>query len=342
MKNTRKYVHVLTMLGLALMAVFNSCHRRPLNVARRALRIELTNDYSMPYSSITGPVPYHYSVLMYDPVSGEKVYEDFCDEAGGTIHSVEGHFDVCTYDLDSPYTLLDGTDNIRTLRAYSAEADIQVRSLYASARHTLASLNTDESVENIVKGIGYEDGLVIQEPSALYFGITPGVDIPALSYSDDEFIVSVSNHYALSQGQLSLEGITHTDQIKEVQVFITNLASSKYLGTDMPDDIPATIPFYMQEISDNLVRGDFLYFGKLRDESLPNIAYIVITDLAGERYLFVRDVTSQICEQDDNVSISMYIDFDVPSHISGGSGFQPVLDEWGVMWNTIDIGQNGK
>lgn len=328
------------MMALAVcVVVLMSCTRRPLDIEADSVRIALSNDYSMPYRQIQHK-PYHFGVMMYGMSDGVLDYEDFCGETGGLIMGIPGQYRTFVLSLDNDVTKLDGKANEGTLRAYTEEEDLRVKSLFRSCREAYVKQAVETGIRlSAVRGsAGFEGDVVIREPNEVFSGKNNDVVIPNLAISDGEYVILVSNRYALSQGRLTFYGVTHTERISTVQVFLTNLARSRYLVTDIVEEEPVSLTFFCSEINEEYLQGCFNYFGKLSGRGYVNTAYIVITDTSGGRYLFVVDVTNQIDGQVDNADMVIKLDFEVPNPKTGGTGFQPDVINWDYEWNYIHIG----
>lgn len=323
-----------------LLLSLASCRRRPLDFVLYRVRVELENDYAMPYVQ-TKAVPYHYNLMFFDRGDNTLTFEEYCAEKGGWINSVPGSYCMFAFDMDNAVTKFDGRDCLSTLRAYTDDEAAPVVKLFNASRTAArkASMSVrSESGES--KGApGFENERVIKEPNAVFGGLNPDADIPYLGYEDEEYVIPDSDRFLLSQGRLTIYGISHTEHIASVQVFITNLAESKYIVTGTPVQKPVTQWFYMSEVSEEYLRGHFVYFGKVTEPEPVNTAYVVITDVGGGKYLYVMDVTDQIVSQEDNADLVLRIDFSVPDSSDGNAGFEPVVEEWGIVWNDIGIGK---
>ena len=321
------------ILALALCAaallLAGSCTRRPLDIEANGIRIVLHNDWTMPYERV-GDDPYHFGVMMYDEPSHELAYEDFCGQQGGLIRSVPGQYACYVYDLDNAVLGFDGTEKLETLRAFSTPASTADTELYHLCRRSEGLVVTPTK--------GEDDDPLILEPDPVYAGLLSSLRVPVLTVVDPEFVFDVDTRFALSQGRLTIVGVTHTEYIASVQVFINNLASSRYLSTGEKLGPAVAQSFLLSEVSDEQMRGTFVYFGKLDDEDLKNTAYVVINDTGGGRYLFVFDVTEQIAAQADNADLVLELPFEVPSPAVGGAGFQPEVNDWDVIFHTVPLG----
>lgn len=332
---------VLLAASLLLFTLpFSSCKRRPLEVVSDLLYIKLYNDYTMPYRQ-TKATPYHYAVMMYNHDGGKLRYEDFCAEKGGMIQNIQGRYTTLVYDLDNSVTLFDGRDNLSTIRAYTEDESFAVKTTFSSCKSALRERALADGIvlpEELTKSAATVAGeKVIREPNPVYGGANPDVNVLFLGTSDEVQVIPVETEYLLSQGKLTVRGVKDAANISSVQVFITNLAKSKYIATGIPEEEPVAIPFQMDEITEERISGVFHYFGKI--DGLTNLAYMVITDNGGGKYLFVFDVTAQIEEQADNANLFVDLDFSVPSPGKGGSGFMPVIDDWDAVWYDVPIGK---
>ena len=329
---------ILKFIAAALILVSaESCLRRPLDISGGALLIELFPDWTVPYE-FKGNQPYNYAVMMYSAEDGNLVYEDFCGKTGGRIRAVAGHYSTYVYDLDNTTTMFDGRENIRTLRAYTPDAPESQKMLFAASRLALASKVAEQGLRltPVLGNPGYEYGRVIREPDMLFGGCNPNVNVPVLALSDKDYVVPVNTDFRLCQSRITITGITKTEYISSVRLYVTNFASSRYVAIGEHDNTPCTETFQATDINEERITGVFNHFGKI--PGLTNTAYVIITDTGGGQYLFVNDITDQMEEQGDDADLNIEIDFEIPNPGEGGAGFQPDLDNWEVVWYSIPIG----
>lgn len=324
-------IPLLLAAGILLL-----CCQKPLDVKQEGLSIVLDNDFSLPFRP-EAAAPYHFGVLLYDDASGELSYEDFCETRGGQIPGHAGLFTAVVYDLDNSALRFDGKASLESFRAYSEEEAMAIKNGFFSCQEALSARVFEDGFRLIsVKGnVGFEEGPVIQEPDNLFAGVKSHLNIPAFSRGKEDFSFQVSTRFALQQGRLRLQGIRNAHYIYAVQVYLTNVARGRYVGTDLPEEAPAILSFSLNSISEELIEGTFNYFGLLSDTEIPNTAYIIITDLSGGMYLYVTDVSSSLRQGAD---LSVQWDYELPSPDTGSAGFSPVLNEWGDVWYDVPIG----
>ena len=324
-------IPLLLAAGILLL-----CCSDPLDVKQEGLSIVLDNDFSLPFRP-EAAAPYHFGVLLYDDASGELSYEDFCETRGGQIPGHVGLFTAVVYDLDNSALRFDGKASLESFRAYSEEEGTAIKNGFTSCQQAIVARVSADGFRFVsVKGnVGFEEGPVIREPGNLFAGVKSHLNIPAFSDNKEDFSFQVSTRFALQQGRLRLQGIRNAHYIYAVQVYLTNVARGRYVGTDLPEEAPAILSFSLNSISEELIEGTFNYFGLLSDTEIPNTAYIIITDLSGGRYLYVTDVSSSLRQGAD---LSVQWDYELPSPDTGSAGFSPVLNEWGDVWYDVPIG----
>ena len=360
----RFFVISVLLLPAATCALLlsSSCTRRPLDVPTNAIRVEMHNDYRLPYRQLGIYHPYNYKVLFYDPSTKALVGEDFCGEKGGPVTAEPGMYAVYAYNLDLVSTLVSGRDSLHTLRAYTEPARVEMSSLFISCKSAFRAQTKSEGITlESTKGFpGFENDNVINEPDPLFGGYNASASVPYLAVSDADCIVPVSTSTKLCQSTIEIRGISHTEYISSIQVFVTNLASQRDIYLDKPAGEPATVGFLVTDISEDVITGVFNHFGILgeEDDAPINTAYIVINDNWGNRYLFVEDVTEDIdtTEEDDvdpggeprpetdpirgkHSQVNVELTFEIPEgHGDGTGGFSPDIDDWAVVKHSVKIG----
>lgn len=336
MKNIR--ITGLLLVSVIIILSLSSCRRRPLNIMTNAVVVKLNNDYAEPYAK-TKNTPYTYKVIFYDQETKEYVYEDFCGEQGGPVKGIPGRYTVYVHGLDNTTTLYRDIENMNSYRAYTEEEDIRIKTLFTKCQ---TALTTKAKMDGITllstKGsAGFEGDVIIKEPNAVFAGMNEDHTVPYLSVTDPDHIIPVDTEFAISQGTFTIYGITNTEYISGVRVFITNLARSKLIAIKEPEYVPVTECIPLRTINEEKIYGVFNYFGKL--EGYGNTAYIIITDTSGGNYLFVSDISKQIQEQEDNAQIVVTLDYEIPSPEQGGGGFQPDVQQWDLVWYSVPIGK---
>lgn len=336
MKKTR---YIIILASMVLIA--GSCIRRPADYATNRVRIHLQNNYMMPYSELAIK-PYHYDILFYDKGTRALISDDFCEEKGGPTTAAPGRYSVFAIDLDNSTTKISGRDSIHTLRAYSDRVLPEISTMFKSCQTAFLTKTKADGLEPLpyYGYAGYESDNIINEPDPLFTGINADITVPHLAMSDDEFIVPIGTSSALDQGRITIHGIKNTDFISSVQLFITNLASSRNIYTGTPDDVPSTIQILPREISEEKIEGVFNHFGIIRGSDIHNTVYIVVTTLVKEKYLFVNDVTEQMQSAGSNADLELYVSLAVPMITpEAQGGLTPVTKDWAMIQQNVVLGK---
>lgn len=306
-----------------------SCQFRPLDIETDGMRVILRGDMSLPFGSKGGD-PYHYTILLYDR-NGTLAYEDFCGPKGGLIHSEPGSYHVLACSLDGSTVLFDGRGQLNTFHVSAAEADPETKRLFLACRETAGREGAPVRTK-----AAEDDVLVLVEPDAIYSGLLGELNVPVLTESDDEFSFTIETSFALSQGRFIITGMTHTERIGSVQVFLTGLSTGRRIADGQPDEATAVHTFYLNSIDEERLEGKFNYFGTPETAAEKNMAYIIVTDTGGGRYLFVADVTDQI-HGNEHPQAEIDLGFDMPDPAVGGGGFLPTVGDWDVIFIDVPI-----
>lgn len=307
-----------------------SCQFRPLDIETDGMRVILRGDMSLPFGSKGGD-PYHYAILLYD-TNGTLVYEDFCGQEGGLIHSKPGSYRVLACSLDGSTVLFDEREQLNSFHVTAAEVDPETKRLFLACRVTAER----GSASSVRTKASEDDVLVLVEPDAIYSGLLGELNVPVLTESDDEFSFTIETSFALSQGRFIITGMTHTERIGSVQVFLTGLSTGRRIADGQPDEATAVHTFYLNSIDEERLEGKFNYFGTPETAAEKNMAYIIVTDTGGGRYLFVADVTDQI-HGNEHPQTEIDLGFDMPDPAVGGGGFLPTVGDWDVIFIDVPI-----
>lgn len=345
----KRISRLIIVTAVSLTATMSwSCHRRTLDIPTNRVYIGLENNYVLPFGEIMNK-PYHYGVLFYDKQTGDLINEDFCNEQGGPTTMEAGSYAAYVYDLDLTSTLIRGKDNIKTLTAYTEPAKKELSTLFESCRAAYIKQARSEGYEPVTKAgwPGFESYNVINEPDPLFAGYCDDAQIPHLAMTDDEYVLAIQTQSKLCQSAITITGITNTQYISSVRVFVTNLASSRNIYTDEPDDNPATIGIMLDEIGENRIKGILNHFGKI--EGSKNTIYLIVNDVSGKRYLFVEDITDQLQDTaeeglpeciEENIDIRIDLRYEMTETVfDGNGGMMPESEDWATVHQRVCLGQ---
>lgn len=302
-----------------------SCQRRPLDVLATSLRVDLTNDYSLPFEPPYA-VPEHYRVDMYDRTSGKIVYKDFVPEKGGTIRSTPGDYICYVCNFDEGFLILRGEGSTESIYLTAPEAEDYYRKIY---------LECLKKHRSIVDEAGSDDSTPVLKVESFFWAGAEEATVPVLSPTDDIHTIYVNTNSVLKQGYVTLSNIRGAEYIAKIDCFVTNLCAGVNPLTRELDSTGVSQAFTIKA-HDGAADGTFLYFG-IRPGGEPHFLYALVTDTGGGQYLYIYDL-GQI---DDERGLHFDIDSEMiipePS-TEGGGGFQPELGNWQTVIIKVPIG----
>lgn len=211
--------------ALAVIPLFTlSCERRPLYVLTTSMRINLDNDYSLPFEAASS-LPQHYRVNMYDAQSGGLVYDDFVPEQGGSIRSLHGDYNCLLLNFDTHNLLINGDDNVSTCHVSVPKADQYYAQLYAGCRSKLRELTTDSDLSSSLQRELDAPQPELLSISECLWTWHSRLSVPALAVEDTTFVVNAGVSSAMKQGCITLSGLKGSEHIASIDCFITGLSA---------------------------------------------------------------------------------------------------------------------
>ena len=315
-----------TLLTIAAFVCLVSCVRRPLDVLATGLRIDLTNDYSLPFEPAEY-IPEHYRVNMYDPKGGKLVYKDFVPEPGGMIRSMPGDYVCFVCNFDAGHLILSGEDNVGTVYLTAPQADAYHLDLYEACYRKLLSIRDGN-------GIPVEEATDVLNVENYFWAGVKDVTVPVLTPTDDIYTIYANTNSVLKQGYVTFNNIQGSEYISKIDCFVTNLCAGVNPVTRELDTRNIAQTFTIGS-EDGRADGTFLYFGALPGR-IPVFLYALVTDTGGGQYLYIYDLGPI----DDERGLHFDIDsgMDIPEPSTGGGGFQPALGDWDTEIIRVPIG----
>lgn len=327
---------IVTLAVIPLVTL--SCGRRPLYVLTTGMRLDLDNDYSLPFEAAP-LLPQHYRVNMYDAQGGGLVYDDFVPEQGGSVRSLHGDYHCLLLNFDTHNMLVTGDDNVNTFHVTVPVADEYYAQLYAGCRSKLKELAPEAGLSaSLQRELNAPQPDVFRIVECLWTW-RGDLTVPALAEGDTTFVVNAGVSSAMRQGRITLTGLKGSEHIAGIDCFITGLSAGMNPLTGALDAQTVTQTFTLT-CDGTTAQGSFLYFGLTDSQRVgDHILYTLVTDKGGGRHLYVYDLTELKPEREMAYTISTGIDIPEPeAQEEGGGGFRPDVGEWNIEYIIVAIG----
>lgn len=323
---------------------FSSCHHKDLcYLHSHNTKIKVVYDWSNePDANPAGMCAFFYKA---DNSKSNRF--DFPGAKGGEIELPAGIYKIITYNNDTEAVQMSATDNFDNHRAFTRTGDI-LEPMYGNGVTSTARADNDERVvitPDQLWGCSVTD-ITITEHGESYVhessGSRDGSDSDNESDSGDQ-IITLKPHDMLCHYSYEVRNVKNIRHISSISGAISGMAGAMNLSTEELDTEPVTLPVGARtNVADNTVTGNFLTFGHNQANSKPHKMsfYVVMDD--GSKYSFKNaanlDVTQQVDNAPDRRHVHIIIDgLDVPEPGETGEGFNPSIDDWGVIEEDINI-----
>jgi len=329
----------ILFLALAALVALSACERRPLLILSNSAVLDLTIHDTLP---VVGKVfqGEHYEMRIYGHSDGVYRSSAFWEPTKDTVNIPAGNFDMVFSYFDSQVVHMDEGENIRTFHAYTRNASTTTKALFDTISNEVATRGPKVVKTQGLIGRQYLNCDVAWEPDWFFAGRSIDVDVPYRSEDDELFVLKADAYSEVRPVIVNVLGITGKENVSSLTAFFTGLTRGVYLSTGSPDGDAVAITFQIPVGEDGKASSTyFRTFGFLPDEQ--NILLVLITDTAGGNYLFGFNVTDQ-CEAALNdpervVEVSVSLDFEVPAPEVAGGGLDPTVDDWNVIYHTINL-----
>ena len=307
---------VLAVLGLFVLLA--SCKPIPLYDPESDIYLKL-KIYFKTKAEIVAPEQVR--VNFYDINSHRKMNEALLPLEGGFINIPAGEYDVLAYTMANQVTKVDGIDTRSTLRAYTKEAGV---------------------VMKVTKGNGggTENVTVYLEPDQLYTGKMEQMKIPVHSHGEKTLVIEMDMESIVDTWHLEVRHVKGIQNIASTQAYITGLTPAKYAWDYRVINKDSAIHFPAQsDVENACLKATFNIFGRCPSPGVESWLNLIVTDTAGNQYLWVFKVTDQFDNPDNSEHLIIIDDeaVEVPENPGDVGGFSPVVDDWGTIIIPINV-----
>lgn len=306
----------LFLVGAGLLLSVVSCSKRPVLPGGMKVSVDFDNIYIE-----TGKEPELFRFALYGKNGGEEVLSDYLSPRGGEVYVPFGEYDYIAHNFDLESSQAGKTSAFATSVVGSYPASDDEASLY---RH-------------MTEGRGDE---VHYTPDALYAAVGSLTVATAAAASDSRQVLSARLKVLTRRLKLQVVGIKGLDNVSSVRVYFDGFASTMNLSEGRPCGTPCC--YYMDCGRDRVtggVTGVLTHYG-LSQETDRSMAYIVITDIAGNAFWSAADIRGELLRQASATEGLVRIEYDITIDRPQGEedGFMPTLEDWIDVSVPVPIG----
>ena len=276
--------------------------------------IDLEGDAAL-RKKVYGKMPEQVRACFYEAQTHALVAEEFLPPTGGFVDVPAGTYDIIVYSLGTEVTQVKGTESRAAGNAFTD---------YLGSLTIKAKSEDDPGAEPVISHQS-----VIKEPDHIFVGTKESVVIPVRSTLDKTMVIEMEMTTLLETYSLEVRKIEGVERIKNIDVYITGQAQSKYMWDRRFPSIVCAIYF---PSGVNVDKGKlytvFNTFGKFPGAHNDVYLNVRITGTNGGRYQWIYDVTDQF-DNPDNINHALIIDEDItiPDSDDAG-GFRPEVQDW--------------
>ena len=302
-----KITHILTFITIIFLVT--ACEHKELCFAH-AHTTEMQVIFNWKYAPEAHPASMR--LYLFPETGKEPLIYEFGNHMEGKITVSVGRYRALCMNNDTEFILFRNTDHYESIKAYLADG--------AFPRPVPRAGNTGEQRVKFT-------------PDKLWSDRMEEVEVVA---SAKEQTLTLYPKAIVCHYTVEIKNVENLKYLTEGELFgsLTNMSDGFMLGTNLPTEELATLPFDMTSDSRSTVNADFYTFGY--PATSTNTQYLTVYAILndGKKYSFTYDVTEKIHNSPDPANVHILLDgLPLPKPIDNGGGFNPDVDEW----STVDI-----
>lgn len=339
MKRT-SYIYNVLAMAIALIAL-SGCHHKDLCYMHpHVTKLRVVYDWSeAPEANPAGMRAFFYSV----DEPGRYHTFDFPGAKGGEIELPAGEYVLVTYNNDTEAVRFSSTNSFDNHYAQTRTGDI-LEPMYGNG---VTSTATTDNGERVVICPDQLWGCSVTQITITQHGVTyihEHSGTRAETYTDNgDQIITLYPHDMLCHYTYEVRNVKNANHISQISAALSGMSPGMNLSTETLDAEHVTLPFEANaNATANTITGSFLTFGHNPDNTASHRMsfYVVMDD--GSKYTIKApsnlDVTDQVDNAPDRRHVHIIIDgLDLPDTNDTGTGFNPWVDDWGVIEEDLDI-----
>lgn len=310
MKQKNSFNIICLTIGALFLLI--SCNHKDLCYevdlsAKVAVFFDWKDGYKAPSSGM--------SIWLFPNNGDLPVRYEFSTSAGGVIDVLQGRYKVVCINNSSEVLQFRNIENWNTFELFTRKT---------------SQLDPLGVQGNIVEANPEGDSVVLA-PDILWSDCISEINIK--SKNDTITLYPKNKVYTYS---VEIRNVKNLKYVSSVGASLSGLAGSFFPCTEKLSDTRSLHPFLCSSDGVSIIKGTLQSFGESScSYKLNRLAlFMILKD--GSKFYQTFDVTSQVHSAHDKNIIKIIIDsLDVPKPIVNGSGFQPSVDEWGVITENI-------
>lgn len=334
-----------TLLTLGALALLASCNHKDLCYERiNTVKLRVAYDWrEAPDATPRGMCVFFYS--QENP--GDYYRFDFSNTTGGEVEIPAGRYQVITYNNDTEAVRFSATNLFAGHTATTRTGDL-LEPLYGNGVTSTAQTDNGEPVMITPDGLwGCHAVDVTVSPHGVTYTIINYDDTRAGATSTTDpagnQTITLFPHDMLCHYSYEVRRVDNADKISQVSGALSGMAGSMTLSDEALDPTPVTLPVPgAADSGKKQITGSFLTFGHNAANGARHKMsfYVVMAD--GSKYVVkdadYLDVTPQVDNAPDRRHVHIIIDrLQLPDPDDPGQGWQPSVDDWGVINEDIPI-----
>lgn len=192
---------------------------------------------------------------------------------------------------------------------------------------------------SVPRAEGTEHERMAKTPGMIWSDRKDNINLSADDDADGNGVHTITFYpeEAICHYTVDILDIAHSEYLHgaEVDATLSGMGEGFLAGKHTATDVAVTMPFTLKsDTKANSLNGQFLTFGECCSTAHSHMltVYVYLTD--GTKWYHAYDVTDQVTSAPDPRNVHIVVrGLDLPQPITGGSGFQPDVNEW----NNINI-----
>lgn len=309
-----------TLTACALSCCLSSCYHcdEPL-WADGGVGVTIVNDWSMAADAQPEGMAY----IFYSAGQAQPWRFDFPGTDAGKVMLPEGHYSFVSFNDDTYHTAIDG-DDYHSLRAYTWPAQLP---------HVIDNGQKVAEAPDMLWGCSYRQ-VDVYGNNVTYIP-SCDTDSSAIPVTSIDNILMAHQRQITPRYRLAIEEVENLDGVRSMTAALGGMTGDYIFASGHAEDYPVTLAFDVEAADSTTIAGRFCTFGLPDRHDVPNTLYLFVTLTDERAFIYRFDVTDQVREAPDPMSVDIIIRGLVIEKSEAGAqgGFDVAVDGW----ITVDV-----